>query len=134
MNGVTFVDRLRNLLQSKGISQNQFLKENGLAKGSIGNWEQRGNIPSADIVLRIAKYLDVSMEYLLTGEEGKNDDLDILETLPEERLKNISFSQITEEEAVKLDEDTILNNYKFLNEANKKVVKALIYFMLLNQE
>lgn len=134
MNGVTFVDRLRTLLQSKNISQNQFLKDNGLAKGSMGNWEQRGNIPSADIVLKIAKYLNVSMEFLLTGEEGKIDDFDVLETFSESRLKNISFSHLTTEEAVKLEEDTLLNNYRFLNESNKKVVQAMIHFLLLNQE
>ena len=129
MNGVKFVERLRAILQEKNISQNQLLKDNGLAKGSIANWEQRGNIPAADTVFKIAKYLEVSAEYLVNGEVQ----------IDKEAIKN--FLQAGEpgkaDYEVKItatDEEILISNYQKLNENNKKIIQALIQYMILNQD
>lgn len=130
MNGVTFVERIKELLKEKGENPAILLKAIGLPKNSITNWEQRGNIPAADIVFKIANYLNVSMEYLVTGEENKSDDFKKLKDFTVDELKFFRFK--TEEE--KEDEKILLNNYGFLNENNKKIVQALIQCMMVNQD
>ena len=64
-----FIERLNNLLNEKKVTKNKFLSDIGLNKSSLINWSQRGTIPSGEILLKIANYFDVSVDYLL----GKTD-------------------------------------------------------------
>jgi hypothetical protein len=45
-------------------------KELGLANGSIRRWDDK--TPGADKILKIANRLDISIDYLLTGKDGKD--------------------------------------------------------------
>jgi transcriptional regulator with XRE-family HTH domain len=65
----TFIDRLDGILKAQGKNRNDLYDNLHIAKNMIGNWKQRGTIPSADIVCKIAKYLDTTAEYLVTGED-----------------------------------------------------------------
>ena len=135
MNGVTFVERIRKELDKKDISQYQLAKAVGITKTSFSHWEQRGNIPSADIVLRIANFLGVSMEYLITGEETGSATMKEIEKLPERRLKDLTLVEIEQEKLLKdYDENLLLGNYRLLNENNKKVILSIMNTLLLNQE
>jgi len=69
MNGIEFVDRIDNILQKKNISRVKMNEDIGLQKNLIAQWKQRGTIPSADTALKIAQYLNTTVEYLLTGKE-----------------------------------------------------------------
>lgn len=40
-----------------------------IPKSAMNNWATNNNIPRGDIVYSIAQYLNVSVEYLLTGKE-----------------------------------------------------------------
>jgi transcriptional regulator with XRE-family HTH domain len=48
----------------------------GISLQPFTSWSKRGSIPSADIAFKIAKYFNVSVEWLLTGEDpdGLSDD------------------------------------------------------------
>lgn len=75
-----FVDRIDSLLSQHNKNRNDIYNDLGIAKNIIGQWKQRGTIPSADTALKIAQYLNTSVEYLLTGTESnefknKYDDL-----------------------------------------------------------
>ncbi|MBO5104360.1 MAG: helix-turn-helix domain-containing protein [Ruminococcus sp.] len=39
----------------------------GIATGSTGNWK-RGSLPNGDVLMKIADYLDTSIDYILLGE------------------------------------------------------------------
>ena len=43
------------------------LKELGLSTGSTGNWK-KGQMPKGDILVKMADYLDTSIDYILLGE------------------------------------------------------------------
>lgn len=68
-----FVERLMSLLKEQKITSSKMLSELGLGKNQITYWKKNGNIPSATTVERIAKYLDVSVDYLLGKTEIKKD-------------------------------------------------------------
>ena len=65
-----FVDRIDSLLSQHNKNRNDIYNDLGIAKNIIGQWKQRGTIPSADTALKIAQYLNTTVEYLLTGKES----------------------------------------------------------------
>ena len=70
-NRETFSARLKELRLSKGISMQKLANAVGLKnKGSIGQFESMLNIPSAETLVLLANYFDVSLDYLV----GLSDD------------------------------------------------------------
>lgn len=59
-----FYNVLLSLCKERGITISALAKDLNIAKGSPSNW-QRGASPNSDVVVKIAKYFDVSCDYLL---------------------------------------------------------------------
>lgn len=55
----------------KGYKPSPFLVENGISKGNITKWKNDGALPSGEILIKIAKKLNVSTDYLLGLSEEK---------------------------------------------------------------
>ena len=70
-NGMLIVDRIDNLLKKKGINRVVLAEAIELKPQNISAWSTRGTIPAGDICLKIADYLGVSVEWLISGREGK---------------------------------------------------------------
>ncbi|MCM1579294.1 MAG: transcriptional regulator [Ruminococcus sp.] len=66
---MTFVERVDFLIEKRGISRNQLFAELKLGKNSFVNWSNRGTLPKGTTVEKLAKYFNVSVDYLLTGNE-----------------------------------------------------------------
>lgn len=71
------------LLQSYGISAYKFCKDTGISQSTISTWKKKNNLISGELAKKIADYFNVSMEYLMTGEDNNrgekyylNDDTD----------------------------------------------------------
>ncbi len=60
-----FLNRIYSLLQEKGISKNKMLTDLSLSKNSFVDWTNRGTVPNGETLIKIARYLDVSVDYLL---------------------------------------------------------------------
>jgi transcriptional regulator with XRE-family HTH domain len=60
--GEQIVQRIETLAERKAL-----VRDLGIPAQTISNWKIRNNIPTADIILQIARYLHVSVEWLLTG-------------------------------------------------------------------
>ena len=92
MDNVKFVDRINLSLKSRHISKGRFYEDLGLANNSSTNWNKRGTIPSADVVLKIADYLGVSVRYLVTGEDEEGlsprekELLDVCKLMPDRKF------------------------------------------------
>ncbi len=74
LNAIEIIDRIKMHLSSKDLDAL------GYSPQVITNWKARNTIPRSDDLYKIAKYIGVSMEYLLTGEDKKSE-------LPEDLLK-----------------------------------------------
>ena len=59
-----FPERLKALRKDKGLSQDQLAKEVGLTHTAIGLWEQDKRVPNLDAVISLAKFFDVSIDFL----------------------------------------------------------------------
>jgi Predicted transcriptional regulators len=67
--------RVKELRKKKGLTQEELGKLSGIHYTNIGRIENKNIIPQADILYSIAKNLDTSVEWLLTGKtaNSKND-------------------------------------------------------------
>lgn len=80
-----FTDTLQLLISEKGITKNKMLTDLELGTGTFNTWLKRDSLPNGDTLVKIAKYFNVSVDYLLTGEppEQKKEVLSIKDQHPE---------------------------------------------------
>ena len=65
-----FRENLKSELSYSGLLVKELAAKSGVNKHSIDNYlNKRGQLPSVEIAFKIAQALDVSVEYLVTGEE-----------------------------------------------------------------
>lgn len=74
MKNETLLKNIKAACKSRNITVAQFLKELGLPKSNFTAWEQRGTVPSADILFRISQYFNLPMELMLGGYDSTIDD------------------------------------------------------------
>ena len=65
----TLGDRIFKLRKEKGISQSFLAKEIGATQKAIDFWEKGINEPKATYIINLAKFFNVSSDYLLGIEE-----------------------------------------------------------------
>jgi transcriptional regulator with XRE-family HTH domain len=92
----SFSDRLRSEIEYAGLNQKEFAAKAGIKKRALdGYLGVQKSMPPADIAVKMASVLGLSVEYLVTGREVKNsfdmarcvqfrDVLDNLAVLPDE--------------------------------------------------
>ncbi len=61
------------LLQSLGITTYKFCKDTGISQSTISTWKKKRNLISGEIAKEIADYFNVTVDYLMTGEEKDGD-------------------------------------------------------------
>lgn len=57
-------DRLRNLREAKGLSQQQLAKLAGMSQSVIAKSERGGNLPGSEVLDKLAQGLDCTIDYL----------------------------------------------------------------------
>lgn len=65
-----YAENLASLLEQKGIKKADLSRELGLPDQTVRNWFGRESLPGVDVALKVAKFLGVSVEYLLTGKDA----------------------------------------------------------------
>lgn len=93
-------DRIRETCAQKGTSMYKLEKQLNLGNGTIGKWGKNGRQPTYDKVSAVADALDVSVDYLLTGDQkekpaSNGDGLSEIESI---------FAQLTPSRQAKLIE------------------------------
>ncbi|MBR3672334.1 MAG: helix-turn-helix transcriptional regulator [Spirochaetia bacterium] len=64
---MNFWERVENLIEQKGINKKTLAAEAGIDSSNISKGLKSGSSPSADTAVKIAKYLNTTVEYLVTG-------------------------------------------------------------------
>lgn len=65
---VQIYEFIESILNKRGISDRQMMQDSGLKRGVLDNMK-KGSMPAADKLAAIAKYLGVSVDYLLGTEQ-----------------------------------------------------------------
>lgn len=66
---MNFWERVVTLLESKDIARKELANHAGFDVSNIGKGIANGNSPSAETAVKIAKYLDTTVEFLVTGQD-----------------------------------------------------------------
>ena len=69
-----FSKRLKELRNKKGLTQTEFAKIFGISSGTIAMWETGKRTPDKDMIIKIARYFDVSTDYLLGNDDQPHHD------------------------------------------------------------
>mgnify|MGYP002624818171 FL=1 len=114
-----FRDRLRAQIDYLGLLDKEVAARAGISKRAIDSYVgARGCMPSADVAVRLAKILEVSVEYLITGEKSAKS-----ENVPEKQ-NFICLNSFQNKEEQKL-----IKNFVELSERDKKTVIALAEYL-----
>ena len=62
------------LLQKHGVSTYKVSKDTGIAQSVFSSWKNGISTPKQDKMQKIADYFNVSLEYLMTGEEKEGGE------------------------------------------------------------
>ena len=137
------IDRINELAKKMGVSISAIEKAVGLSNGIIGKWRKQS--PSCDKLKLVADYLNVSIDYLLTGKENQattltTDEQKLLEnyhqlagvdkkevsTTAEELVKGISLKQNP-------DKQRLLKMYDLLTDMEKGEILGELKVMTKNR-
>ena len=109
-----FKENLKSELAYSGMLVKELARLSGVNKRTIDNYLNVHNcIPSADAAVRIAAALGVTVEYLITGEEGQERNNPPLTPDPRVILKNL-------EALNSRDRKTVLDLIKSLKNSQEK--------------
>ena len=64
------IKRILFLMERNDIRANKLCKDLGISESSVTDWKKGKAVPSVKALEKIAKYFDVSLDWLITGEEG----------------------------------------------------------------
>ena len=73
-----FGERLKDLRKKKNLTQEELGKKFNVGKTTISNWEANITEPQHTILLDIANFFGVSIDYLLGNEISKQDEIELL--------------------------------------------------------
>jgi len=103
-----FRENLKSELAYKGMLVKELSQKTGISRHTLDNYlNVREHIPTLDIAVKIAKALDVSVEYLASGEEAIQNRI----TMNQELL-------------------SLVQNYNLLNEKDKTILNEFIQILL----
>lgn len=89
------IERIKSIKPLKFV-----VEETGIAQSTIATWKSKNTFPKVDDLYKIACCLNVSIEYLLTGEDKENN-----------------LSQ---------DETELLTNYRLLDDSEKSMLQIMV--------
>ena len=99
-----FKENLKSELAYQDMQVKELAETTGISRHTLGNYlSVRERIPTADVAVKIAKALGVSVEYLVTGEEN-----------PQEKP------------AIGHEIRALIQNFKLLSENDRKMVLGII--------
>ena len=75
---MSFRERLREQIEYCGLLDKEVVARAGITKRAIDSYVgSEACMPSAEVAVRLAKVLGVSVEYLVTGSEGENHETNL---------------------------------------------------------
>lgn len=75
-----FYDKYEFLCRAKGISLSKAADEIGFDRSSITKWKNKGFTPRQELLVKIADYFSVTVDYLLLNEQNKKPPTSNTET------------------------------------------------------
>ena len=88
-----FTDRLAEMFKLRGTDFATVATELHIGKNNFTYWKKNGNIPSGEIIVKLADYLETTPDYLLGRTDEKKPPATQQETL-ESSLKDLTDEEL----------------------------------------
>lgn len=106
---MSFGSILKKLRQDKNLTQDELAKKIDTSRSNIANYENDKNMPSVDILEKLAKIFDCSTDFLLGKSNIKNPE------------KNNNFRFAYHKETEGMTDEEIKDALNFYKEMKKKI-------------
>lgn len=120
---MTISQRIFNVMEQKHLKQSDLAKYIGIASSSVTDWKKKGSIPSADKIVKISEFLNVSIDYLL----GVSNEPNLKQLVSND---NIEISQLNVDETT----SQLISLFKELSFKDKVEVMNLVIKLSDNVE
>ncbi len=67
-------ERISSILKKKNLTQKNLADGTGIKQSTISDWKSKNTNPSADALIKISEFLNVSLDYLMIGKESNSSD------------------------------------------------------------
>lgn len=104
---MSIMERILFIANSKNIKEAEIARAVNKGTGQITNWKNRNTTPPAELLLKIAKLLNVSIEYLITGK----DTIELGALLPEQEQLLLNYYHSANQEG----QERIIEQAEFLS-------------------
>ena len=96
-----FAKRLRELIESTGVSQAELANSVSVTRQAINSYTLGNTVPNSDVLTDIAKYFDVSSDYLLGLIDIKSNDITVKSICEEIGLSDKSVNLLIDLNRIK---------------------------------
>ncbi len=110
-----FSKRLIELRNKNNIMAKDIASDIGVSKQAFSQYEKQQSTPSADILIAIAEYFNISLDYLT----GRTDNSDI--------------SDYNNDTIMTLEESELLEDFRLLNKHEQNIIIGRISEMIYNK-
>ena len=67
-----FSTRVKELREKSGLSMDRLAKQLGVTKSRVNMWENNGTVPRMNVLVELAKFFNVTTDYLLGNDDASN--------------------------------------------------------------
>lgn len=106
-NTLNIGSKISNLRKEKGWSQNDLAKKIEASREIIGKYERNENLPSIEMVAKMAKVFGVTVDFLIGEGENASYDKEIVERINDIQKMDISTKNVLFDVI-----DTYIQNFK----------------------
>ncbi len=113
-------DRIKQLRHERNWSQTQLGQKMGIHQKQVSAYERGRNIPSTEVLMKIADIFDVSLDYLASEAQGKPSKVNIKDKELLRRLEDIDKLSVKDKGTIMEILDTFIIKNKFQHLAGNK--------------
>ncbi len=113
-------DRIKQLRQEKNWSQTQLAQKMGIHQNQVSAYERARNIPSTEVLIKLADIFAVSLDYLAFEAEDKPAKVDIKDRDLLRRFEEVDKLSDKDKGTIKEILDTFILKNKFQSLASTK--------------
>ena len=81
-------ERFSELLKTRGERPADVTRATGVSSTVFSEWKKGKSQPNVDKLVKIARYLDTTVEYLVTGEDSRSDPAPVLSPVKKDILED----------------------------------------------
>ncbi|MCR5125090.1 MAG: helix-turn-helix domain-containing protein [Treponema sp.] len=89
----TFALKINEILDDKGLKRSDLVNNLKIPEATVRSWFNRESMPSVDFAVKVADFLGVSVEYLVTGKEMNEKSVRREPSALEKKIDRLSAEQ-----------------------------------------